>query len=212
MGKPSAALVATALWMATLHQTMKGTEMKAPPAPTRPATMPIRPPTAVAPRRPGIWRPGLGLRSISIWVAEKPTKTANSTPSAWPLISANRPAPDSRPPATIPGASSCTRSQRTAPRAWWARTLLMEVNRMVAMAVATAIFSARPASTPRLLKITVRKGTISMPPPMPSRPARKPVQQPRSNNSRTSVGSSSAIRSPRQAVAAQHPIRAGSRA
>ena len=165
------------------------------------------PPAAVAPSGPGISRPGLGLRSISIWVAEKHTNSANSRPSVAPLSSANSPAPDNRPPATMPGASLRTRSQRTAPRWWCARTLATLVNRMVAMAVATAIFSARPGSTPRLLKITLRKGTISMPPPMPSRPARKPVQQPSNSSSSTRVGSSNAISRQRlAAVAAPHAI------
>ena len=46
MGKPSAALVATALCMATLHQVMNGTLTKPPPAPTMPDNSPIPLPTA----------------------------------------------------------------------------------------------------------------------------------------------------------------------
>ena len=41
----------------------------------------------------------------------------------------------------MPGASSLTMSQRTAPRAWWARTEAMEVKQIVASEVATAIFT-----------------------------------------------------------------------
>src|SRR3546814_9022960 len=46
MGKPRAALVATAVWMAMLHQAMKGTLMKPPPAPTRPDRKPMTPPAS----------------------------------------------------------------------------------------------------------------------------------------------------------------------
>ena len=76
-------------------------------------------------------------------------------------------------PRTMPGASRLTMSQRTAP-AVMGRTLEMEVKMMVAMEVAIAIFTAR--SGPRRVdRMMVMNGTISMPPPMPSRPARKPV-------------------------------------
>ena len=171
----------------------RGTETNAPPAPTSPDSKPMAPPAAVAPSGPGIWRLGWGLRLISICVAEKPVKAAKPSASAVPLSTANSPAPASRPPSRMPGASRATRSQRTAPRRWWARTLAIEVNRIVAIEVAMAIFTASAPSTPRLVKITVRKGTINMPPPMPSKPARKPVQAPSSSNSSTRVGSRKAI-------------------
>jgi hypothetical protein len=38
-------------------------------------------------------------------------------------------------------------SQRTAPRLWWARTLEIDVNMMVAIDVAIAIFTARSGAT-----------------------------------------------------------------
>ena len=76
------------------------------------------------------------------------------------------------PPNTMPGAKPLTISQRTAPRAWCARTLEMEVNMMVAMEVAIAILMARSAGRPRCERISVRKGPISMPPPMPKSPAK----------------------------------------
>jgi len=50
----------------------------------------------------------------------------------------------------MPGARLRTMSQRTAPRPWWARRLEIEVNTMVAMAVAIAIFTDRSGPTPRL--------------------------------------------------------------
>jgi len=49
----------------------------------------------------------------------------------------------------MPGAKPLTTSQRTAPRLWWARTLEMDVNMMVAMDVAIAILTARSAGTRR---------------------------------------------------------------
>ena len=51
------------------------------------------------------------------------------------------------PPSTMPGARRVTMSHRTAPRRWWARTLEMEVNMMVAMEVAIAIFTAKSGAT-----------------------------------------------------------------
>jgi hypothetical protein len=87
IGKPSAALVATALCMGTLHQVMKGTEMKPPPAPTRPDKVPIAPPATKRPAVPGICRCGEGCLLRNICVAEKPTKAAKRNASARPLTS-----------------------------------------------------------------------------------------------------------------------------
>ena len=89
----------------------------------------------------------------------------------------------------MPGDSRLTMSQRTAPRLWCARTLESEVKMMVAIEVAIAIFTARSDATPRWPRMIVMKGTISMPPPMPSRPARKPVPTPSRASSATSKGS-----------------------
>jgi hypothetical protein len=91
-------------------------------------------------------------------------------------------------PNTMPGAKPLTKSHRTAPRLWWARTLETEVKMMVAIDVAMAILTARSASTPRCESMKVMKGTITMPPPMPSRPAKKPVQIPSVASSRISWG------------------------
>ena len=135
--------------MATLHHVMNGTEMKPPPAPTRPEMKPMAPPAPRLPAGPGIWRLGAGLRLMSICVAEKLTKTANTSASVLPLSTENTPAPPSSPPSTMPGPSRRTTSQRTAPRRWWARTLEIEVNRMVAIEVAIAILTASAVSTPR---------------------------------------------------------------
>ena len=65
----------------------------------------------------------------------------------------------------------------------------MEVKMMVAMDVAMAIFTARSGATPRSPNMRVRKGTMTMPPPMPSNPAKKPVSRPKAPNSAIRVGS-----------------------
>jgi len=116
MGKPRAALVATAKCTGTLHQTMKGTLTKPPPAPTRPDSMPMPAPAPNWPAGPGIWRLGAGRLLRSICQPEKLTKAPKTRASQAPLSKANMPAPASRPPARMPGARPLTRSQRTAPR------------------------------------------------------------------------------------------------
>jgi hypothetical protein len=57
------------------------------------------------------------------------------------------------------------------------------VNRIVAIAVAIALFSASSPLMPLRAKSVVRNGTWIMPPPMPSRPASQPVMLPISSNS-----------------------------
>ena len=59
---------------------------------------------------------------------------------------------------------------------------------MVAMDVAMAIFTAISVGTPRRVSTRVTKGTIIMPPPTPSRPARNPAPRPRASNSAISTG------------------------
>ena len=60
MGKPSAALVAIAWWIGTLHHVMNGTETNPPPAPTSPDSAPIAPPMARRPPVPGSCRLAAG--------------------------------------------------------------------------------------------------------------------------------------------------------
>src|SRR5512147_21071 len=127
IGNPSAADVATALWILTLLQTMNGTEMNPPPAPTRLEMNPIPEPTPNIPAPFGSSREGLGLRSSSICSAEKPTKTANTIesqkvgrrPAIWAPI---------RDPTRIPGARILTTGQSTTPRLWCAFTEDSDVN------------------------------------------------------------------------------------
>jgi len=122
--------------------------------------------------------------SRNICVAEKPTNKPKKIANGAPLSMAKTPTLAMALPSTMPGAKPLTKSQRTAPRLWWARTLEMDVKMMVAMEVAIAILTARSALTPLLDKRMVRKGTMIMPPPMPSKPARKPVQMPSVASSR----------------------------
>jgi hypothetical protein len=84
-------------------------------------------------------------------------------------------------------------SHRTAPRLWCARTLETEVKMIVAIEVAIAIFTARSDDTPRWPMMIVMKGTISMPPPMPRSPARKPVPRPSAASSRIRRGSRNSV-------------------
>ncbi len=105
--------------------------------------------------------------------------------STLPLSSANTPRLPAMLPITMPGASRLTMSQRTAPRLWCARTLDTDVKMMVAMEVAIAIFTASSGPRPRWPRIRVMKGTMIIPPPMPSSPARKPVARPSATSSRT---------------------------
>src|SRR3954469_23017022 len=130
MGKPSADEVPTASWILMLHQVMKGTEMKAPPAPTSDETAPIKVPTPKVAAGPGRVRLGLGLRSRNICVAEKATKQPKKMPSSLPGKATATCAPSSE-PSRMPGASTRTTGHSTAPRFWCARTEDSEVKQMV---------------------------------------------------------------------------------
>ena len=67
IGKPRAAEVATALCMATLHQVIKGTDTKPPPAPTKLDKNPMKPPTPNIPALLGRVRLGSGFLLSNIW-------------------------------------------------------------------------------------------------------------------------------------------------
>ena len=86
--------------------------------------------------------------------------------------------------------SDRTSGQRTAPFRWWARTLEIDVKMMVDMEVAMAIFRPRSSGMLRAASTMVRKGTMIMPPPMPSNPAMKPVNKPNTASSKITRGSS----------------------
>ncbi len=167
---------------------MNGTETKAPPAPTRLDRKPITPPAPAMPAKPGSWRPGLGRRLRSICSAEKPTKPANASDSQLVFSAAKTLPPPTMPPITMPGASASTIGQRTAPRLWCARTDDSEVNRMVPIEVAIAIWTMASPAKPRLVNSSVRNGTIIMPPPTPSSPAQKPVKAPSASRAGISTG------------------------
>src|ERR1035437_7229744 len=115
IGKPSAALVATALWILTLHHVMKGTETKPPPAPTKPDKMPITPPAATMPRDLGRSRDAADFLSSSIWVAEIATNTAKNIANAaeFSCLPIDGPIHE---PIRMPGASTFTICHDTALR------------------------------------------------------------------------------------------------
>ena len=76
IGKPKAALVATAFCILTLHQIIQGTEIKPPPAPTKAERIPIAMPMKNLPIVPGKLRSGRGDLFKNILNAENPTKAA----------------------------------------------------------------------------------------------------------------------------------------
>ena len=81
----------------------------------------------------------------------------------------------------------------------------------MAIAVAMAILTARSAATPRCVSNAARKGTMTMPPPTPSSPARKPAPTPSRPSSTTSSGSiPSSVIAARRAALAPHATRRGS--
>ena len=88
-------------------------------------------------------------------------------------------------PTRIPGAIAPTTFHITAPRLWCARTDDNEVNMIVARDVAIATCTICASGIPTDPKSIVRNGVMIMPPPIPNRPARKPVQLPSSNKPKT---------------------------
>ena len=74
-------------------------------------------------------------------------------------------------------AHSCA-AQSTAPCAWCARMLAMDVNMMVAIAVPRATWRMCADAMPCAVNTSTSMGTITAPPPIPSRPARKPTAAP----------------------------------
>ena len=114
IGRPSAAEVATALWILTLWRPRYGIETKPPPAPSRLEIAPIPAPTPKSGSLPGNWRPGRGALTISIRVAANQTKSPNTAAKTRP---GNAPAicgPTSE-PSTMPGAIAATTGHSTAP-------------------------------------------------------------------------------------------------
>lgn len=88
----------------------------------------------------------------------------------------------SQAPATMPGVSKSAMRHCTAWCRWWARTEDTEVNKIVASEVAIAMCNTSSGAIWRAVKIIAMKGTKIMPPPMPSKPARKPPHAPISSN------------------------------
>ena len=87
-----------------------------------------------------------------------------------------------RPPANVPirmpGVMLRKMSQCTAPRALWARALETEVIMMLASDVPSAICWTYWGGMPWPGKMATSMGTMTMPPPTPSRPARTPAIAP----------------------------------
>ena len=167
---------------------MNGTVRKAPPAPTMLEMSPMPPPTSARPALPGSSRVGLGLRSTRMLVAatatNKPKNADSSAEDMPPTICG--PASD---PTMMPGARAATTGQRIARCRWCSRIDASDVKRIVAVAVATAMCTTCSGAKPCRANTNVRSGTIVMPPPSPSSPARNPTIAPSSRNAPTSAGS-----------------------
>ena len=99
----------------------------------------------------------------------------NSRPS--PSMTFDRPPPRSAPTATA-GPHSFSRPISTAPRLLWARIEEIEVGMIVTSDVATAIGMAIAGSKCSVVMIQNSTGTMTMPPPTPSSPARIPATTP----------------------------------
>ena len=82
-------------------------------------------------------------------------------------------------PATMPGAMDRTTPQLTFLLRLWARELEMEVNTMLPIEVPRAMSMMRSCGTPCHLNAKTSIGTMTMPPPTPSSPARTPATAPR---------------------------------
>jgi hypothetical protein len=178
-------------------RTMKGTDMKAPPAPTSPDTSRCLRPTHPAPAA-GHLPPGLGLRSSSIWVAEKPTNSAKNRASPA-LEHGEQPAPDSRPPTRCPVPCCAPRPSAPHPRMVGAHAG-HRGEQDGGHRGGDGHLHRQAGLDPAADRIQVMKGTINMPPPMPSRPARKPVCSPgpavRRHQQKVSRSPSGAAQSP----------------
>ena len=120
---------------------------------------------------------GLGLALRNILSAEKPTNAAKTIEIQKVGKRLEILAPNAA-PTKIPGASHRTTFQSTAPRLLCALTEESDVKRIVEREVAIAACTTTVSGTPAIDKISVRKGVRTMPPPIPSRPARYPVQAP----------------------------------
>src|SRR6187397_311602 len=69
-------------------------------------------------------------------------------------------------------------SESTAPRAWCVRAELIDVGMMAASEVATATCMRYSSGTPAKRSENSSTGTVTMPPPTPSRPAANPAMTP----------------------------------
>ena len=99
----------------TPQNSMKGTVMKAPPADTRPQTMPIARPIATSAAVPGRVRPAAGFLPSRIWVAPANTITAKLSASAR-CGTQPESAVESSVPVTIAGPMRRTSDQSTPPK------------------------------------------------------------------------------------------------
>jgi hypothetical protein len=130
------------------------------------------------------------MRMLVAAAATNTPKNADRSADDMPATTCG-PASD---PTMIPGARAATTGQRIARWRWCSRIDASEVKRIVAVAVATAMCTTCSGAKPCRAKTNVRSGTIVMPPPRPSKPARKPTIAPSARNAPTSADSSLSAR------------------
>ena len=115
--------------------------------------------------------------SRSILIATSIASTANTSASSrlWSCDASHAPATA---PASRKNAQRRASPTSTESRAWCARADETEVGMMVASEVATAMCMRIAGSMPANPSAASSTGTMTMPPPMPNRPASTPATQP----------------------------------
>ena len=142
--------------------------------PTQLEITPIMPPTAAIPPRLGSVRVGLGLIFRSVRMATTVTNTIKNNCKFLAEIKRASTAPVTT-PIISPGTMPRTISQRTACLRCCANALEKAVNTITRKEVPMAMCCVCGESKPCACSTHSVTGTITMPPPMPNSPARKPA-------------------------------------
>lgn len=162
--------------------------MVPPPMPTMELKKPMDVPIIDCPNLPGsCWNnadlPVLSNMFRAERVAIIPNRTVSQVPSTF--VTSKLPAST---PLRINGDQRLSRSKLTLPFLWCDRMELRDVGTMVASDVAVATSMAVSADTPKLWNKKNSTGTMTMPPPTPSKPARIPAKIPVAISPRIVVG------------------------
>ena len=189
---PSAAPVPTAVCIGVRKAFSSGTDSVPPPMPIKVEMPPIDTPMIEVPTGPGRPSPSAKpSRLKAMFSATNKATVAKIAVRTWPLNKPESTVPSKTP--TMTGGISLPSSSRfRLPRLRWARADMIDVGMMVANEVPTATCMRTDSSMPSSVNRWYSTGTMTMPPPTPSRPARMPATTP--------VASSAAARPSNQAV------------